>query len=64
MPELSITGVCLPSEQHELLRQAARGRQRANGGRVSASKIISELIAAHRGELLKDAARETVLTAK
>jgi hypothetical protein len=52
---LQITGVCLPREQHALLREAARGRQRANGGRVSVSRIISEMIDAHRGDLAKDA---------
>jgi hypothetical protein len=46
------------------LRDAARGRQRANGGRISASKIISELIDAHRGKLTADANKNLPGSAK
>jgi hypothetical protein len=51
------TGIALPIEQHLILREAARGRQRAAGGRASVSKIISELVAKHQVELQSDATK-------
>jgi hypothetical protein len=54
------TGIALPIEQHRLLREAARGRQRAAGGagRASVSRLISELVSKHRADLLLDAKSE------
>lgn len=63
MPELVNTGLCLPLPDHRLLREAARGRQRVNGGRVSASRIVSELIEKHRDELVALADAKAVVTA-
>jgi hypothetical protein len=51
MSKLVNTGVALPSELHLLLRDAARARQRARGGRASASALIVEFVRAHEGEL-------------
>jgi hypothetical protein len=44
-------------DQHRLLRDAARGRQHAAGGRgrASVSKLLSELVELHRTELQADA---------
>ena len=52
----TITGINLPTELHLLLRQAARGKQRAVGGRASVSRLLAELIEKHRPELERLAA--------
>lgn len=51
--KLTNSGVSLPEDIHHLLREAARGAQRARAGtgRVSASAIIIDLITRHRAEL-------------
>jgi hypothetical protein len=49
------TGVSIPVSLHRLLRDAARGRQKAAGGRASVSGLISELLETHRTELEADA---------
>jgi hypothetical protein len=53
------TGVSLPTELDRLISDAARGRQRADGGagRASVSSLLAELIAKHRAELEADARR-------
>ena len=47
------SGVYLPVELHRLLRDAARGKQRAAGGRgkASVSELIAELVESHRAQL-------------
>jgi len=50
-PILISTGISLPVAQRDLLRECARVRQRIQGGRVSASAILIELIARHEAEL-------------
>jgi hypothetical protein len=44
MPKLVNTGVALPSDVHLLLRNAARGAQRAKGGRASVSALLADLV--------------------
>jgi hypothetical protein len=53
------TGIVLPLPLHRLLREAARGRQRAAGGcgRVSVSSLITDLLQQHRAELETEARR-------
>jgi hypothetical protein len=48
------TGISLPTEQRDLLRQAARGMQRAaGGGRASVSALLADLVSRHEDELNK-----------
>lgn len=49
------TGIVLPVELHRLLRDAARGAQRAAGGkgRASVSALVAELVETARSELEK-----------
>lgn len=49
--DLIVSGFCAPRSVHGLLRDAARGKQKAEGGRVSASAIIVELVRRHEDEL-------------
>lgn len=49
----TITGVSLPRSLHLLIRRAARAIQAKQGGRVSASAIISDLIERHKDELTR-----------
>ena len=58
-PEHVNTGIVLPLSQHRLIREAARGRQRAASGhgRASVSALLSDLIERHRAELESDARR-------
>jgi len=53
------TGITLPIPLHRLLREAARGRQCAAGGRgrVSVSSLITDLLQQHRAELETEARR-------
>jgi hypothetical protein len=53
-------GVYLPVELHRLLREAARGRQRAAGGKgkASVSALLAELVERYRPELEQLAALE------
>jgi hypothetical protein len=53
MPKLVNTGVALPSDLHILLREAARGVQRAKGGRASVSALLADLVRRHEDELRK-----------
>ena len=53
MQKVVNTGIALPAEVHLLLRDAARGVQRAKGGRVSVSALVSELVRRHETELRK-----------
>jgi hypothetical protein len=55
------TGILLPADQRELLRDAARGVQRSRGGRVSVSRLLSELVDHHADDLQAIAAGETNL---
>ncbi len=47
------TGVAIPPDLHLLLRDAARGVQRAKGGRASVSALLAELVRRHENELRK-----------
>ncbi len=59
---LTITGVSLPTNLHQLLRAAARGKQYKTGrGRASVSKLIASLVGLHRSELQKLAALDRAL---
>ena len=53
MPKLVNTGIALPSDLHLLLRAAARGVQRAKGGRASVSALVSDLVRLHETNLRK-----------
>ena len=61
MPETRVnTGIYLPVATHRLLRAAAQGRQHTHGGRISVSKIVTEIIDLHSAELQADADRPSV----
>ncbi len=65
MPEpRTLTGISLPSDQHALLREAARGRQRVYGGRASVSSILAELVDQHRPSLMADAEKNQLGSAE
>jgi len=53
MPKLVNTGLALPADLHLLLRAAARGVQRAKGGRASVSALLTELVRRHEDEFRK-----------
>lgn len=53
MSKLVNTGVALPPDLHLLLRDAARGVQRAKGGRASVSALLAEIVRRHESELRK-----------
>ena len=54
MSRLVNTGIALPNDLHSLLRDAARGVQRAKkGGRASVSALLSQLVRRHENELRK-----------
>jgi hypothetical protein len=55
------TGILLTSNQRELLRDAARGVQRSRGGRISVSRLLSELVDHHADDLQAIAAGEANL---
>ena len=48
---VSVSGISLQPAVLNLLRNAARGRQRAMGGRASVSALVSELVMRHEQEL-------------
>jgi len=53
LTKLINTGVALPSDVHFLLREAARGIQQLKGGRVSVSRLLTNLVRRHEDELRK-----------
>jgi hypothetical protein len=56
---LICTGISLPTEQHTLLREAARGAQRAMGGKASVSQLLSRIVTIHAEDLKALAAGES-----
>jgi hypothetical protein len=45
------SGISYPQDIRDLLRDVARARQRARGGRASVSALIVECVRAHESEL-------------
>ena len=53
-PDFATTSLRLPRETLAVLRRAAVERAEQQGGRVSVSRVVSDLVETHRAELVQE----------